>query len=139
MAEFDRSPPKPWTPGRHPTYTAYTLVVHVCEDEHGRVWSDHEFFTEGDALVAAGTRNGGVEQVAHALLTEALRREAFVDLLVKVSHDPALLGRLQQPAQREAMATEIEGVVARVITQVLPKALPGLVRGVLDMIVASKA
>lgn len=132
MGITDQSPPKPWLPGKHPTYTSYRLVVNVCEDEHGRVWSDHTFYTEEDAEVAGGTRNGGVEQIAHALLVEALRREAFVDILVRVSKTPGLLSQLQGD-QQEAFHKEIEQVVSQVVTQVLPKAVPGVVRGVLHM------
>jgi hypothetical protein len=123
-----RSPEKPWAVGRHPTYTGYRLTVNVCEDTQGRVWSDHEFTSDYDASTAATTRNQGVEQIAHALMMEALRREVFVEVLMALSHNPNLLQEWDEgDVQRFVRMT------TEVVTQKLPKALPGLVRGVLDM------
>ena len=122
----DHSPEKPWVTGKHPDHTVYRLVVSICEDEHGRVWSEHDFASEEDAAICQATRNAGVEQTAHALLTEALRREAFVDALIILTRSHGIL----PPGTQE----EIVAAVTKVVTGKLPKALPSLVRGILDMI-----
>ena len=90
-----RPPPRPWKKGKQEDYSAFTLEVQVCGDSTGRVWSYHEYQSPADEEAALGFPFGGAQQVAYALLTEAYRREVFVDALVELTKNPLLLQAYQ--------------------------------------------
>ena len=130
------SPRKPWKKGRQSEYTALQLVVNVCQDKHGRVWSDHEFLTPEDQQLAQGLAQGGAPQLAHVLLTEAVRREAFMCILIQATKDPEFLsqwveGSTEDKARIEA---EIQNFVSHVLTKTVGKMVPGAVSETLMMI-----
>lgn len=133
---MSRSPPKPWKPGVQPTYTAFSLTVNVCQDEFKNVWSDHDFSTDSDADIASGLQHGGIPQVAHALLTEAVRREVFTSAMVLLSRDPTFVARWAgaDDAGKQALEKDLGRATQHVITQTLIKMLPGAVAGVLSML-----
>ena len=58
-------PPTPWKKGVHPTYTAFSLTVDVCEDEFGRVWSGHSYETPQDEQSALSLKSGGAPQISY--------------------------------------------------------------------------
>lgn len=132
---MNQSPPKPWVPGKHPSYSAFRLLVNVCVDEHGNVWSDHDFLGEGDEMVARGLHQGGAPQVAHGLLTEAIRREAFMCALLSLTQDPSFIHRykMSEGAEKEVLQTSVRDQTRQVISSVLSKMTPGLVAEVLEM------
>lgn len=131
-----QSPPKPWIQGKQPTYTAFQLVVNVCQDEFGNIWSDHEFLTPEGEQLAQGLPHGGVAQIAHALLTETVRREVFTCALVWMSKDPRFLERwaLAEPPERKFLEEELVRAAQHVVTATTTRMLPGAVAGVLDML-----
>jgi len=133
--QMSRSPEKPWVPGTHPTYSAFRLQVNVCQDQHGNVWSDHDFATPADMSVAQSLRQGGAPQVAHALLTEAIRREAFMCALIAETKEKGFLARYKASSAEEKLRVEAElqGYATHVITQALGKMTPGAVAEVLAM------
>ncbi len=137
---MSQSPAKPWQHGKQPTYTALQLTVNLCQDEFGNVWSDHDFATPSDQEVADGLPQGGVPQVAHALLTEAVRREVFTSALVLMSHDPALfaLGLAPDGDRRKLLTIDLEKAVQHVLASTVNKMLPGAVAGVLAMLEAQQ-
>lgn len=130
-----RSPDKPWVPGKHPTYSALRLRVNLCQDQHGNVWSDHDFETPADAVVAGSLPQGGVTQIAHALLTEAVRREAFLCALVELTKDPEYLRNYKggTPEKRAAAEATLQEAVTFVITKALEKMAKPAVADVLAM------
>lgn len=131
------SPVKPWTPGKQPSYTAFRLVVNICQDGDGNVWSDHEFLTPEDEATAAELFQGGVPQVAHSLLTEAVRREVYTSALVLLSRTPEYLAQWHQssPEDRKALEGGLEAATEQVISRTVRKMLPGAVSGILAMLV----
>lgn len=132
---MSQSPEKPWVPGTHPTYSAFRLVVNVCQDEHGNVWSDHNFTTPADLEVAGNLPQGGAPQVAHALLTEAVRREVFLCALIELTKDEGFLVRYTAADDEVKARMEAELAIAakHVITRTLDKMVPGSVSEVLAM------
>lgn len=132
---MSRSPDKPWVPGKHPTYSALRLIVNVCQDEHGNVWSDHGFQTPADEQVAGELPQGGAPQVAHALLTEAVRREVFMCALIELTKEPGFLTRYQaaDEAGQEQIRRDLAAAAQHVITRTLTKMVPGAVAEVLAM------
>ena len=88
-------PPKfPWAKGNHESYGAVVVEVHVCKDEHHRVFSMHQLQGPLDRETALKWPSGGQEQVAYALLMETLRREAMLEILIRMSKEPTLPARL---------------------------------------------
>ena len=132
---MNRSPDKPWKRGKHPTYTALRLTVNICQDEHGNVWSDHDFETPEDEKLAGELPQGGAPQVAHALLTEAVRREAFLCALIELTKTPGLLTLWREAgdAERARIEQELEHAAKHVITSTLTKMVPGAVAEILSM------
>lgn len=133
---MSQSPPKPWLPGKQPTYTAFRLVVNICQDEFGNVWSDHDFPTPEDGMTALGLPHGGVPQVAHSLLTEAVRREVFTSALMLLGQNPALLAQwaAAEAEGRQKLEGELSRAALHVVTQTTAKMLPSAVPGVLAML-----
>lgn len=70
------------------------VEVHVHRDEHGRVHSNRRLRGESDQQVALSWPSGGMEQVAFALLVEAMRQEALLQILIKESQEPGFIARL---------------------------------------------
>ena len=130
------SPPKPWVTGNQPKYTAMSLVVNLCQDREGNLWSDHTFASPADAAVAGTLPQGGIPQIAHGLLTEAVRREAFQVALIQMTKDPTFLSRWASAGgeERAELAQHLEQAVAHVIKQVLTKMVPGATAWVLTML-----
>jgi len=134
---MSQSPEKPWVKGKHPEYTALQLVLNICQDGDGNVWSDHDFPTPEDEALAVGLPQGGAPQLAHALLTEAVRREAFMCALIELTKSPDFLSQWARgsKAERAMIEGQIGNYASHVITSTLGKMTMGLVAEVLAMMV----
>lgn len=101
----------------------FTLTVNICLGPNGEVLSNHNFTSSDDSETAKQWSGGGLRQVAHALLTEAVRREAFTSLIVKMSADPEYLQNYLKatPEERKALETEMSIKVQEVLTRNLQK------------------
>jgi len=133
---MSHSPLKPWKTGQQPEYTAFSLSLNLCLDKDGNLWSDHTFSSPFDEATAASLPQGAIPQVAHGLLTEAVRREAFQVVLIQMTKDPLFLSRWAAAGEkgRAQMSVEIERATTHVIRQALTKMVPGAVAGVLTML-----
>jgi uncharacterized membrane protein YgaE (UPF0421/DUF939 family) len=56
------------------------IMILLEEDSHGRIQSQHGFIDEKDLQELKKMKSEGQEQVAYALLTEAVRREVLTSL-----------------------------------------------------------
>lgn len=130
------TPSKPWLQGKQPGYTAFRMVVEVCQDTHGNVWSDHDYATVEDEQIAQSLQHGGVLQVAHAFMTIAVCREVFTTTLVKLSQDPTFLSQWSSMTAEERLKVERDLATAslQAFTQTAAKMIPGAVPGVLSML-----
>jgi hypothetical protein len=72
------------------------IEVMVCQSKPGAVFSAHTVQSPEDQALLMTWPGGGQRQVAHALLVEALRREAVVGLLIRMTKDPQYLEGLTQ-------------------------------------------
>ena len=144
MSEQDQEgyqpPPRPWKKGVHQTYKALVLEVHVCQDETGRVWSSNSFQGSEDEQTALKMPQGGTEQVAYALLTEALRREVFVDALVHLSRDPQFLVHYVagDPETREEMEEHLTRAAREVMFTTMEKMGTAPAKEVLDLMLQAQ-
>jgi len=132
-------PPLPWKKGKSQDYTAFQLVVNVCQDEQGNVWSEHDFLSDEDQELARGLSQGGVPQIAHALLTEAVRRETFMCALIMQSKDPEFFQGWVKGTGEEKVAHEeqLGGYAQHVITRTLEKMGHRAAAGILAMMDAA--
>jgi hypothetical protein len=89
--------------------TTVVIDVRVCLGPDGRLWSSHEPSTSADRDVSLKWPGGGNRHIANALLTEAVRREAFVCLLVALTKQPDLYAQLQQasPEERDRVTRDV--------------------------------
>ena len=94
MPDVPQPPERPWTKGKHEDHEVLHLVLEICQDSHGRVFSHHRPEEPVDANMAFSWRSGGLEQTAFALLTESVRREAVLEILLLASNKPDLYKRL---------------------------------------------
>jgi len=110
-------PPLPWTRGRHGTHEVASIEVQVCRDEFGRVFSCHNPVDKSDQELMADWPGHGLEQVALALLTEALRREALLQMIIRMSQDKDFVAKLNAMSPEDRQK-ELDGMRARLTTQV---------------------
>ena len=131
-----RSPPKPWKTGVHSEYTAFQIVMSVCQDSEGNLWSDHDFKSWDDEEACQKLQFGGVPQVASSLLLEAVRREIFTSALVKVSGDPDFIQKWAEggPQERSSMELAFSSAIQTSLTKTLERLIPQVIPGVLEML-----
>lgn len=136
MSDRQKPPPTPWVRGKQAGYTALDLVIHLCQDATGRVWSEHDFREALDEATSKTLKGFGNQQIAYALLVEAARREAFVDAMLTVQNNPDYLERYK--AGDEALRDEMEAFIGdratEVMTRTLRKMAPGIGKEILWML-----
>jgi len=109
------------------------LTVQIRIDEHGHVQSLHDFQTPEDSEISRQWEGGGVRHIAHALLTEAVRREVFVCALLAMTQDSELLSSYKNPEKQEAVVADLAAKAERNLADVVPKLSQGCVQEVLEM------
>jgi len=118
--------PNTWVKGEQKDYKMFVLEVSVLQDNKGRVFSSHRFQNESDNALAHSLPSCGLEQIAHALLLEAIRRETYLDVILKMQDQPNLLKAYMSgtDTDKEAMALELsqhmEEILKRLITKISP-------------------
>lgn len=131
-------PARPWEKGIHEDYSALVLELEVCRDGHGRVFSNHHLQDEKDQQVAMSWPSCGMEQVAFALLLEAVRRESLLCVLALMSQDPEALNRLMQMSETERavwiqeMAAKVQQQIASVSERLVENAVQNTVTGMVS-------
>ena len=82
------------------------LEVRLRRDSYGRVTSTHNPQSPADEAVLTGWPSGGLEQVVFALLTETIRREALLDVILLASKDSGVLARWATSTEEEQSQME---------------------------------
>jgi len=123
-------PPFPWKTGTSESYTAFTVAVDVCQDQRKRVWSDQRFPTAEDAAAAQTLDGDAIQQIAYALLTEALRRELYLDAMVELSNNPDFITAWvnADPQGKTKLEHELANAGLTVMFQGLGKMAPSVAR-----------
>jgi len=134
---LSNTPPKrPWKKGKRPEYLCSILEMKVVENSKGWVFSDHDFQTPEDAAVANSMRGHGVRQIAFALMTEALRREAYLCCLAELSKDLGFVTKYKEATestQRE-MEQALSNAALAVVMGEAQKMLPNISREILTSV-----
>lgn len=103
------------------------VVVEVVVEmnERGEVRSAHRLQGDADQRTLGSWPQGGVYQVAHGMLSEALRMEVLASLLAQASGDPTFIPWLSGASAEELSAAEskiraaIEVIVNRSVSKLL--------------------
>ena len=119
------------------TPSIIVLEVHLLLTETGDIKSFHKFRSPEDEQTASEWPSHGQGQIAHGLLTEAVRREAYLSTLVKMTGQPDLLQTYKEsPEDRKREIEEILGKEVQVIVaKTVEKMGSDAARGVLKMMV----
>ena len=116
-----QTPQALWERGVRPDGSTALITVRVCLAPDGGLYAAHESATPEDDALVLSWPGGGHRHVAHALLIEAVRREAFVCLMALVSDDTLLAasilaGSMQDPAKRKALEERLVAAVTQSLT-----------------------
>ena len=110
-----------WVKGKKDGAETVFLTVAIRRDKHGRVLSTHFPQDEDDSAVLQSWPGGGMEQVAFALLTEAVRREALFDVILKSSHQPEFRSAWKNSTE------EGKGVIIQDLTRGVRESMNGVI------------
>lgn len=102
-------PPKfPWVKGVQPTYRSIALRVAICQDNNRNVWSYSDLEDEQDQQTVTTMPSRGVEQIAFGLLCEAVRREAYLQVLVRLTQDEQYMAKYTNADDETAKVMRLE-------------------------------
>lgn len=138
MVELDEAPKTPWPIGRSGDLIGARIEVSLVVDSSGRLWSANKPATPADEHALSLMSGGGARSVAHALLVETIRREAFVCALVRLSADPSFASSYgtADDAGRKAVVDALETDVRDFLLGFIPSLLGGAAREILEMLAA---
>lgn len=110
-----------WKKGKQDGAETVFVTVAIRRDKHGRILSTHFPQDEDDNAVLQSWPSGGMEQVAFALLSEAVRREALFDVILKSSHQPDFRAEWKNSSEEE------KGVILRHLTRGAQESMNGVI------------
>lgn len=129
------SPKYPWKKGKHDEYTCFVVEVEVAVDQAGVPWSAHRLQDQQDHDLTRDMPSGGLEYVAYALVQEAVKREALLQVLLKVSNDSEFKGNLLNSQETPAaLVEEVTVAMMEVIKSATRELAPAAARAALDMV-----
>jgi len=139
MATPDGPPSHPWQKGKGDDYTAFVMEVHVCETYPRQpvrmVYTHHDFQSPEDRDTARGLISAGEEQIAYALLLNAMRREGFIEALIQYQKDKEFLDRYSAADvdERQDLENELAAKMVTVLSRLIRKMAPEVARETLMM------
>jgi hypothetical protein len=130
------APAYPWKKGQNPDYTSFTIEVEVAVDQHGVMWSSHRLQDEQDVEIVEGLPNRGIERVADALLSEAIKREALLEVILKLSNFPEFKEKLSDPSPeaQQDLVNEVSSAMVAVISKAAAQIAPESAQAALNMV-----
>ena len=115
------------------------VVVEIVirrEKETGRVSSEHRLKDESAHEIVAAWPSGGLEQVAFAILAEAVRREALLDVILHMSHHQAEWAKASE-SEREAITNRLTQAVKESMNGTIGRLAGSATRAALDLVTSS--
>lgn len=112
---MSHSPPKfPWVKGVQPDYRSFIVRVGVCQDNDHSVWSYSDLEDETDRQTCDSLPSRGVEQIAFGLLCEAIRREAYMQILMRLTADNQFVDKFaaMSPEDKKSALDALSGSTA---------------------------
>lgn len=110
------------------------LEVHIQREHSGAVYSKHVPRDASDLDVLRTWPTEGIPEVAFALLTEAVRREAVLDAILWVGSHPENRQRWREGDQQEAILADLSPRLCEVIRQTTCRLSATALREALDQV-----
>lgn len=115
-----------WVKGTHPDHVLFVIEVLVRKDHQGRLSSRGRLQDENDRKVAEALSSGGMAEGGWALLAEAARTEATLQLLVRLSNEPGFQETLMGGAESvepllEKLTRDTLDLMQRELREILPQ------------------
>jgi len=125
-----------WPKGKQSTYDAFVIEVGVRKDHTGEWRSYRRLQGAQDFTVAEKMGpSGGMEEATFALLFETVRSEAMLQLLVMLSSDPNLQGKIISAQNApEELIEKLCAVTLKQLKLSLDKVIPGIVREAVEQV-----
>lgn len=122
--------------GEHATGTTASLEIKICRDDKGNVWSLHQPLSPEDERIFTTWPGHGARAIAHGLLVEAMRREAYMCVLTKLTKDPALVETYAKgdPSIRKAVEEGMALAIRDNLEATLPRMIPDVAKEILNMV-----
>ena len=132
-------PPQPWVKGVQPEYRCFQATIEICQDNEQNVYSSHHLTDDNDALVCDSLPSKGLEQLAFGLITESLRREALIEMLVRMSSDDAYIEKYVGMSDEDKQKTKMEFAVEmnKMMEKIMFNLVPSVTEEVFHMMVES--
>lgn len=129
-------PAQPWLRGKHDTHSMAVISIEICRDEFGRVFSAHSPQEASDQETLMSWPGGGQQEMAFAMFTEAVRREALLSVLVLMSNRPNYQKQVQEATEKEleVMRSEVRGVLHHQMTRMLNQLVDGAVEEAFNIV-----
>jgi hypothetical protein len=136
----NKPPAFPWIRGVQPTYRSFDIKVSVCQDNEGQVFSIHELAPE-DEEICSTMHSRGLEQIAFGLVVESIRREVFLEVLLRQSKDEGFLERYSSGTDevRDVILREIASETNRVMAKSIEATSYAATAEILEMILLGAA
>lgn len=130
------APPYPWKKGKHESYSCFVIEVEVAVDQFGHMWSNHKLQSQDDHDLTREMPSGGMEYVAHSLLCEMVKREAILEVLMRLGNDPEFKGRIldSAPEAQDRLLSDVTAAMLEVIQKATGQIGPEAARAALDMV-----
>lgn len=125
-----------WPKGKQPSYDAFVIEVGVRKDHEG-TWRSYKRLQDAQdaTMVESMGASRGMEEASWALLTESIRTEAMLQLLVKLSNEPELHAKLTSAEKApDDLIEKLSEVTLKQLKLSLDKMAAGLVREAVETV-----
>jgi hypothetical protein len=128
--------PIQWSKGEHEDYSAFVIEIHVRKDKHGALQTRRTLQDAADhAVVEQMGANGGMEEGAWALLSEAARAEMLLQVLVKLSNSPEFKAKLTgDPEPDDELIEKLSNDTLEQMRRGLEAVVPSFARETVQMV-----
>lgn len=125
-----------WPKGKQSTYDAFVIEVGVRKDQDGKLKSYRRLQDAQDVqVVERMLPSRGLEEGSFALLSETVRTEGMLQMLVKISNEPELQKKMAAAEKApEELIEKLSEITLKQLTMSLEKIVPGLVRETVEQV-----
>ena len=141
MDEIKPPPPQPWVKGVQPEYRCFHATIEICQDNEQNVYSSHHLTEDDDAKICDSLPSKGLEQLAFGLITESLRREALIEMLIRLSSDDTYIEKYLKMSEEEQRKVQMEFSIdmSKMLEKIMFNLVPSVTEEVFHMMIESHA
>lgn len=122
--------------GVYPEYRSFEISLKIAVDNDGNIYSTHAFASPEDEQTADSLPSHGLEQIVMGMLTETLRRETYLEVVILCHENEGYLQKYVNapPDIQEQRRKQIAANVTLQMHKVIGKMAPDIVPDVMTMI-----